>query len=110
MNMRHLLWAAIALFVLILITSSWFVVMQTQQAIVFQFRNVVRVIDKPGLHFKILFIQDVEMFEKRVLTVEAPSEEIMLEEQKPLDVDAFALYHIIDPVLYFQRLRFERTA
>lgn len=102
--------AAIAVLVLFTIFSSWFVVAQTEQAIVFQFRNVVRVIDRPGLHFKIPFIQEVETFEKRVLTVEAPSEEIMLEEQKPLEVDAFARYHIVDPVLYFQRLRFERTA
>lgn len=110
MNMRHIVWAVSALLVLLLLNSAWFVVSQTEQAIVFQFRNVVRVINKPGLHFKIPVIQDVEMFEKRVLTVEAPSEEIMLEEQKPLEVDAFARYHIIDPVLYFQRLRFERTA
>jgi membrane protease subunit HflC len=110
MNTRHIVWAATVLFILVLLNSSWFIVTQTEQAIVFQFRNVVRVIDKPGLHFKIPFIQDVAMFEKRVLTVEAPSEEIMLEEQKPLEVDAFARYHIVDPVLYFQRLRFERTA
>lgn len=110
MNMRLIYWAGLTFFALILFANSWFIVTQTEQAIVFQFRNVVRVIDKPGLHFKIPFIQDVEMFEKRVLTVEAPSEEIMLEEQKPLEVDAFARYRIIDPVLYFQRLRFERTA
>lgn len=110
MNTRTFLWAAALLLLIFTVNSSWFVVMQTQQAIVFQFRNVVRVIHEPGLHFKIPFIQEAEMFEKRVLTVEAPSEEIMLEEQKPLEVDAFARYHIVDPVLYFQRLRFERTA
>ena len=110
MNTRNFIWAGIALFLILLINGTWFVVSQTEQAIVFQFRDVVRVIDKPGLHFKVPLIQDVEMFEKRVLTVEAPSEEIMLEEQKPLEVDAFARYHIVDPVLYFQRLRFERTA
>ena len=110
MNTRLIITIAAALLLIITVTSSWFVVIQKQQAIVFQFRNVVRVVDKPGLHFKIPFIQDVAMFEKRVLTVEAPSEEIMLEEQKPLEVDAFARYHIVDPVLYFQRLRNERIA
>jgi membrane protease subunit HflC len=103
MNPRHMLWGAVVLFLIILVTSSWFVVMQTQQAIVFQFRNVVRVIDRPGLHFKIPFIQDV-------LAVDAPSQEIMLEEQKPLAVDAFARYRIVNPVLYFQRLHNERIA
>ena len=110
MNTRPVIWLLGAFALIVLVTNAWFVVMQTEQAIVFQFRNVVSVIDQPGLHFKIPFIQNVEMYEKRVLTVEAPSEEIMLEEQKPLEVDAFARYHIVDPVLYFQRLRFERIA
>ncbi len=104
MNTRLFLWAAFGFFLITAITSSWFVVMQTQQAIVFQFGNVVRVIDQPGLHFKIPFIQDVDLYEKRVLAVDAPSQEIMLEEQKPLAVDAFARYRITNPVLYFQRL------
>src|ERR1700722_18155131 len=110
MNSRHMVWVAFGFFIVIAVTSTWFVVMQTQQAIVFQFGNVVRVIDKPGLHFKIPLIQDVELYEQRVLAVDAPSQEIMLEEQKPLAVDAFARYRITDPVLYFQRLHNERIA
>jgi membrane protease subunit HflC len=70
----------------------------------------VSVIDKPGLHFKIPFVQTVTFFEKRVLAVDAPSQEIMLDEQKPLEVDAFARYKIVDPVLFFQQLHNERTA
>src|SRR5579863_8283479 len=101
MNNRTITWAVLALFLVVLVAGSWFVAMQTQQAIVFQFRKVVRVIDKPGLHFKIPFIQDASFFEKRVLIVEAPSEEIMLDEQKLLEVDAFARYRIVDPLLFF---------
>ncbi len=110
MNIRHMFMLGCTLLLITLINSSWFVVVQTEQAVVFQFRNVVKVIDKPGLHFKIPLIQDVEMFEKRVLAVDAPSEEIMMEEQKPLEVDAFARYRINDPVLFYQRLRDEDTA
>lgn len=110
MNSRHVLWTALGLFLIFFINSSWFVVLQTQQAIVFQFRNVVHVIDKPGLHFKIPLIQTVSFFDNRVLAVDAPSQEIMLEEQKPLEVDAFARYRIVDPLLFFQRLGDERIA
>ncbi len=53
MNQRHIIWSGIALLVILTVLNTWFVVVQTQQAIVFQFRNVVEVIDKPGLHFKI---------------------------------------------------------
>jgi len=110
MNYRLLLWVVGALLLIFTITDSYFVVMQTEQAIRLQFRQVVQTIDKPGLHFKIPFIQSVEYFEKRVLAVDAPSQEIILAEQKPLEVDAFARYRIMNPLLYFQRLRSERIA
>lgn len=110
MNGRHIFLIAVLLVGSIILTSSFYVVAQTQQAIVFQFRNVIKVVDKPGLHFKIPFIQTVSFFDKRVLAIDAPSQEIMMEEQKPLVVDAFARYRIIDPLLFFQRLGNERIA
>jgi membrane protease subunit HflC len=90
--------------------NSLFVVRQTELAIIFQFREVVHVIKEPGLHFKVPFIQTVSFFDRRVLAVDAPTQEIILAGQKPLQVDAFARYRIIDPLLYFQRLRSERVA
>ncbi len=110
MNQRLLLWVGASLFAILAVTNCYYVVMQTQQAILLQFREVVRITDKPGLHFKLPFIQSVMFFEKRVLAVDAPSQEIMLAEQKPLEVDAFARYHIIDPLLFYQRLSDERIA
>ena len=54
---------------LFIIYSSFFTVDQTKQAIVLQFGEPKRVINKPGLNFKIPFIQDVTYFEKRVLSL-----------------------------------------
>lgn len=99
--------AFLALFGLV---DSCYIVHQTEQAIVFQFRDVIRVVDAPGFHFKAPFLQSVEYFEKRVLSVDAPSQEIMLAGQKPLEVDAFARYRIDNPLLYYQRLRGENIA
>lgn len=110
MNKRWLPTAAIVIAAFLVIDSAFFTVLQPQQAIVFQFRDVVRVVESPGLHFKVPFIQSVDFFDKRVLSVDAPSQEIMLAEQKPLEVDAFARYRIVDPLLFFQRLRYERIA
>ncbi|MDD5586128.1 MAG: protease modulator HflC [Alphaproteobacteria bacterium] len=110
MNIRLLAWLGAGFLALVIISSSFFTVAQRQQAIVFQFREVVRVVERPGLHAKWPFIQDVDFFDKRVLAVDAPTQEIMLAEQKPLEVDAFARYRIVDPVLFFQRLRDERIA
>ena len=110
MNPRLLMITGGIVLGLIGVLDSYYVVKQTEQAIVFQFRDIVRVVDQAGLHFKLPYFQNVEYFEKRVLAVDAPSQEIMLAEQKPLEVDAFARYRITNPLLYYQRLRSERTA
>ena len=109
-NQSLIIWLLAGFFFIYAVLDSYFVVMQTQQAVVFQFREVVRVANTPGLHFKVPFIQSVGVFEKRVLAVDAPSQEILTAEQKPLEVDAFARYRITDPVLFFQRLRDEGVA
>ena len=70
------------------ILSSFFTVDQTQQALVLQFGEPKRLVNKPGLNFKIPFIQEVTFFEKRVLSlVSQDSEEVILADQKRLEVD-----------------------
>ena len=72
-----------ALAVLFGILSSFFTVDQTQQALVLQFGEPKRLVNKPGLNFKIPFIQEVTYFEKRVLSlVSQDSEEVILADQK----------------------------
>ena len=63
--------------------SSFFTVDQTQQALVLQFGEPKRLINKPGLNFKIPFVQEVTFFDKRVLSlVSKDSEEVILADQK----------------------------
>ncbi len=90
--------------------NAMFTIHQTQQALVLQFGEYKRTITDPGLHFKLPFAQQVVQFEKRVLNVDPPVERIILAGQKPLLVDAFARYHISDPLLFYQRVRDERIA
>ena len=91
--------------------SSFFTVDQTKQAIVLQFGEPKRVVSKPGLNFKMPFIQDVTYFEKRVLSlVSSDSEEVILSDQKRLEVDTYSRFKIIDPLLFFQTVRNEPGA
>jgi membrane protease subunit HflC len=88
--------------------SSFFTVDQTQQALILQFGEPKRLINKPGLNFKIPFIQDVTFFDKRVLSlVSKDSEEVILADQKRLEVDTYSRFKIIDPLLFFQTVRSE---
>ncbi len=102
--MSRTLIAAIAavIVLLVLANASLFTVNQKQQALVTQFGRVVRVVQKPGLHVKTPFVQSVIPFDRRLLAVEMPGEEVILGDQRRLIVDSFAVYRIINPLLYYQ--------
>jgi len=88
--------------------GSLFTVNQTQQALVLQFGEPKRTIQEPGLAFKLPFIQDVVYYEKRVLSlIPQDAEEVILSDQKRLQVDAYARYKIEDPLLFYQTVRNE---
>jgi len=97
----------LAIVALIAILSAVFTVEQRQQALVLQFGEVKDVIQEPGLHFKIPIIQDVITFDNRLLDYDAPAEEVIASDQKRLVVDAFARYHIDNPLLFYQTVRDE---
>tara|TARA_B100000575_G_C23065822_1_gene613672 strand:- start:240 stop:1118 length:879 start_codon:yes stop_codon:yes gene_type:complete len=97
--------------ILIGLYGSLFTVNQTQQALVLQFGEPKRTIQDPGLAFKMPFIQDVVYYEKRVLSlIPQDAEEVILSDQKRLQVDAYARYQISDPLLFFQTVRNELGA
>ena len=82
--------------------QSVFTVHQTQQALVVQFGEVKREVADPGLHFKIPFVQNVLYFDKRILALDSPVQEIIASDQKRLVVDAFARYRITNSLVFFQ--------
>ncbi|MDG1030343.1 MAG: protease modulator HflC [Alphaproteobacteria bacterium] len=88
--------------------SSFFTVNQTQQALVLQFGEPKRIIKDPGLAFKVPFIQDTVFYESRVLSlIPQDAEEVILADQKRIQIDAYARYRIEDPLLFFQTVRNE---
>ena len=90
--------------ILIIAYSSFFAVYQTQQAIVVRLGQPVRVINEPGLNFKLPFVDTVIGVDKRILDLEAPPQEVIASDQKRLVVDAFARYRIKDALRYYQSL------
>jgi len=86
----------------ILASASLFTVNETQQALVLQFGEVRNVIQEPGLKAKIPFLQNIVVYDRRVLDLDPPVEQVILADQKRLDVDAFARYRITDPKGFYQ--------
>ena len=66
---------------------SVFIVKEVNQAIVLQFGDPKRIISKPGINFKIPFIQNVVFLDKRILNLDTPPEEVIASDQKRLIVD-----------------------
>lgn len=93
--------AAVIVFVLVASTSL-FTVSQTEQALVTQLGQPVRVIQQPGLHAKLPLVQTVIFFDRRLLDYEVPPEEVILGDQRRLIVDSFTRFRIVDPLRYYQ--------
>ena len=111
MNRRSLWIVGVAvLLVGILAWDSLFTVHQTRQALVLQFGDPRRAIKTPGLHFKLPFIQNVEYFDKRILSYDGEAEEIIALDQKRLVVDSFVRFRITDPLKFFQSVGDENIA
>ncbi len=94
----------------VLASSALYTVHQVQQAIVLQFGKPVRVVSEPGLNYKIPFIQDVRFYERRILDLDPPEFEVLLDDKKRIKVDAFARYQIENPLKFLQVVGTESTA
>jgi len=89
--------------------SMLFVVPQVQQAIVLQFGAPMQALKDPGLKVKMPW-QNVVYYDKRVLDLDPPKQQVILSDQKRLDVDSYARFKIVDPLLFFQTVKDEMGA
>lgn len=87
---------------IVLASTSLFTVDQRQYAIVFQLGEVRNVIEQPGLHFKWPLVQNVRLFDRRILTLDsADPERFITSEKKNVLVDLFVKWRITDVKQYY---------
>jgi membrane protease subunit HflC len=112
MNKIIIIIAGIIMFIaLIILISAAFIVNETEQVIITQFgRPVGDPITDPGIHFKVPFIQDANFFDKRFLEWDGDPNQIPTKDKRFIWADTYARWRIVDPLLFFQRLRDERGA
>lgn len=102
--------AVAAAAVVIVLANSLYVVSQVEQAIVLQFGEPVRVVKDAGLKIKVPFIQKVVFYDNRLLNLDPPAQEVVLNDKKRLDVDSFTRYRIIEPLRFYKTVRTEMQA
>jgi membrane protease subunit HflC len=111
MTRRSLLAAvAVAGIAITLISSSIYVINEGEQGLVVRLGAPVGVVDNPGLKFKAPFFDAVYVTSTRSLLLEPPVEQAIMGDQKRLEVQPYARYRIVDPLLYYQALRTPEAA
>jgi len=102
-----LLAALVGLFVL---QASMFTVAENEQVLMTRFGRIAGVVDKPGLHWRTPFVQDIHSFDKRWLEWDGSPNQIPTRDKKYIWVDVFARWRISDVVKFYKRLRDEQGA
>ncbi len=98
--MRNFIVVIIVAAVLVIL-NCFFIVRESQTALVTQFGRIERTSFSPGLHFKLPIVQQVVRFDKRVLTLESAPERYLTSERKDVNIDFFVKWRINDASKFY---------
>jgi membrane protease subunit HflC len=97
--------AGLALLGLYVIGSSFYVFDETQQALVIRLGAPLDAVREPGLKVKVPFIDSVVIYDGRLQMLTPPTEQVILGDQKRLEVDTYTRFRIVDPLRFYQAVR-----
>jgi len=94
--------ALIASVVLALVLwNSFYIVAQTERAVLLRFGKIVETNVEPGLHVKIPYVNQVRKFDARLMTLDAPTQRFLTLEKKAVMVDAYAKWRVADAERFY---------
>ena len=105
MNQRSAIVTGLVALLLVLASQSLFIVHQTEKALVIQLGDPVDKVFGPGLHFKIPLIQNVVLFDARMLDYDARSAEALTSDKKAIVLDNYARWRIENPLQFYRSVR-----
>ena len=99
-------WAlpVIVIAVLVLVFSSAYTVKQNRYMVIRQWGKIVSINDRPGIAFKIPFIQTAEPISKETMFYDIPESDVITKDKKSMVVDSFVLWRVTDPNKYIKTL------
>ena len=118
LRQRPILSVATALILLLVVVSSFPIVPETKQAVVVRFGKPARILNRyepgrpiggagAGISYRIPGAEQIVWIDKRVQDVDMQRQQVLSTDQRRLEVDAFARYRIVDPLLMYIRARNE---
>lgn len=96
--------------VVIVIYQSVFTVHMTKSAVLLQLGKPMQTYTEPGLYFKIPGLQQVRYFPKLLLSNDSAPAEVITKDKKNLLIDSFAMWRVVDPLMFLQTVRSQRGA
>lgn len=109
--MTRVVAGVLALLALVILWAAAYTVSEAEQAVITQFgRPVGDPITDPGLHFKLPFIQQAHLFDKRFLEWDGDPNQLPTRDKRFIWLNTYARWQITDPLLFFQRLHNEEGA
>ncbi|HTS21804.1 MAG TPA: protease modulator HflC [Casimicrobiaceae bacterium] len=94
---------ALVVAALLVLSQSIYTVDQRQYAIKFQLGEFIDAKTEAGLYFKVPLLQNIKVYDRRILTLDAPRpDRITTSEKKPLNVDFIAYWRVVDVRKYYQ--------
>ena len=101
---RFIILAVVIVLAVILLGAGTFVVRQNEYGVILQFGAVKDVKDRPGLYFKVPFVQTVTTLPNTVLLYDLPVSDLLTADKTSLIADCFAIWSIDDPRLFIETL------
>lgn len=101
MNPRSMWLGLSAALVLMVLSNALYVVKETQRGVLLKFGEVVNPDLQPGLHIKVPFVNNVRLFDGRILTVDSSPERFFTQEKKALIVDSYAKFRVSDTQKFY---------
>ena len=81
--------------------NSFYIVSQTERAVMLRFGRIVEPDVKPGLHMKIPYVNSVRKFDARLMTLDSTTSRFLTLEKKALMVDAYAKWRVADAERFY---------
>ncbi len=101
---KWIVFAVIALAVVICVSTSLYTVAENEYACVVRFEKIISTTETPGLHFKMPFIDGVKRFPKAVMLYDISPSEVLTADKQNMTVDSYVLWEITDPLKFYQSL------
>ena len=106
MSAKQRLAAGAGVFVLLwLLSNTLYTLSEVQQALIVRLGAPLGVVEQPGLQFKVPMIDSVIFYDSRLLTLEPAVEQVILGDQKRIEVQTYTRFRIANPLLFYNAVR-----